>query len=235
MQLDGSKSMRTILRCVDLYKSYFMNHNELKVLRGINLEIGGGEIVAIIGASGAGKSTLLHILGTLDRPTTGKVYISGVEVFSLSDDELAKFRSNEIGFVFQFHHLLPEFTALENVMMPALIAGKKMRQVKGKAELLLSEVGLSERLDHRPAELSGGEQQRVAVARAMMNDPRVILADEPSGNLDTQNASALHSLLVTLSRSHGTTFVIATHNEDLKRLADRVMKIQDGVMIVDEK
>ncbi|MGC8594829.1 MAG: ABC transporter ATP-binding protein [Candidatus Kryptoniota bacterium] len=227
--------METILKCVDLFKSYFMNHNELRVLRGINLEIARGEIVAIIGASGAGKSTLLHILGTLDRPTSGKVYISGIDVFSLNDDKLAKFRSGEIGFVFQFHHLLPEFTALENVMMPALIAGKKMSEVKAKAEVLLSEVGLSERLNHRPAELSGGEQQRVAVARAMMNDPGIILADEPSGNLDTENASALHSLLVDLNRSHGTTFVIATHNEDLKRLAGRVMKIQDGTINIHAK
>lgn len=226
----GVKELETILKCVDIYKSYYLNHNELPVLRGVNLEIAKGEIVAIIGASGAGKSTLLHILGTLDRPTSGKVFISGIEVFSLNDDKLAKFRSNEIGFVFQFHHLLPEFTALENVAMPALIAGKKMREVKNKAEILLSEVGLSERLNHRPAELSGGEQQRVAVARAMMNDPKLILADEPSGNLDTQNASALHTLLVDLSRSHKTTFVIATHNEDLKRLADRVVKIQDGII-----
>ncbi len=208
-----------------------MGKSELKVLKGIEFRIVHGEIVAIVGASGAGKSTLLHILGTLDKPTDGTISYDGTDVFALPDEKLAKFRNIQIGFVFQFHHLLPEFTALENVAMPALIAGKKLRAVEQRAKGLLDEVGLGGRAEHRPSEMSGGEQQRVAVARALINDPKVVLADEPSGNLDSVNAESLHDLLLNLTRNHGTTFIIATHNEHLTSLAHRVMKIQDGVIV----
>lgn len=203
---------------------------KLYVLRGVTMTVGAGQIVAIVGASGAGKSTLLHIIGTLDRPTSGKVYFDGVDVFSLSDDELARFRNREIGFVFQFHHLLPEFTALENVAMPALIAGEKAAEAMPRAMALLEETGLKERAAMKPPKLSGGEQQRVAVARALMNSPRVVLADEPTGNLDTANAQALHALLRDLSRKRGQTFVVVTHNEALARQSDKTAKIADGVV-----
>ena len=201
----------------------------LRVLRGLNLSIKQGEILAIVGASGAGKSTLLHIIGTLDRPTAGSVLYDGMDVFSLSDEELARFRNKQIGFVFQFHHLLPEFTALENVAMPSLIAGEKLTAVRGRALELLREIGLANRADQKPPKLSGGEQQRVAVARALMNSPKVVLADEPSGNLDSANARNLHKLLWTLSRSRGQTIVVVTHNEALAKQADRVVRIVDGV------
>lgn len=222
---------RRIIEAHRICKNYYIGRNELRVLKGIDFSIDEGEIVAIIGASGAGKSTLLHILGTLDRPTTGEVLYDGTEVFKLSDEKIAKFRSLQIGFVFQFHHLLPEFTAIENVAMPAMIAGKKISAVKELAGNLLAEVGLYDRMEHRPSELSGGEQQRVAVARALINNPKVILADEPSGNLDSVNAESLHELLSQLSRNHKTTFVIATHNDHLTALAHRVMKIQDGILV----
>lgn len=200
------------------------------VLREINFDVTRGEIVAIVGASGAGKSTLLHILGTLDRPTSGTVQYDKRDVFALSDDDLARFRNRSIGFVFQFHHLLPEFSALENVAMPALIMGKQMHDVAERARGLLEEVGLKDRADFRPSKLSGGEQQRIAVARALMNAPTVILADEPSGNLDTANAAGLHDLLWSLSRNHNQTFIIVTHNESLTQRADRVVRIVDGVL-----
>ncbi len=202
----------------------------LQVLRGLNLTIHSGEILAIVGASGAGKSTLLHIVGTLDRPTAGNVMYDGMDVFSLSDEDLARFRNLRIGFVFQFHHLLPEFTALENVAMPALISGQKLQDVKDRALGLLDVVGVADRADQKPPKLSGGEQQRVAVARALMNSPKVILADEPSGNLDSSNARNLHRLLWTLSRSKGQTVIVVTHNEALARQADRVVRIVDGVI-----
>lgn len=203
---------------------------KLFVLRGVTLSVARGEIVAIVGASGAGKSTLLHILGTLDRPTSGSVHYEDVDVFSLSDDDLARFRNQEIGFVFQFHHLLPEFTALENVAMPALISGMKLATVTDKARELLEEVGLGEKANMKPTKLSGGEQQRVAVARALINSPKVILADEPSGNLDTANAQMLHQLIKDLSRKKGQTFVVVTHNEGLAKQADSIVKIVDGVV-----
>ena len=205
-------------------------HGTLAVLRGVSLAVRAGEIIAIVGASGAGKSTLLHIVGTLDRPTSGTVKFGGVDVFSLSDDELARFRNNEIGFVFQFHHLLPEFSAVENVAMPALIQGHQFHAVRSRALDLLREVGLEERAEQRPPKLSGGEQQRVAVARALMNSPKVVLADEPSGNLDSTNADLLHSLIWDLSRRRGQTFIVVTHNESLARKADRVARIADGVI-----
>jgi lipoprotein-releasing system ATP-binding protein len=203
---------------------------KLVVLRGVTLTILKGEIVAIVGASGAGKSTLLHILGTLDRPTTGNVQYRGIDIFALGDDDLARFRNQSIGFVFQFHHLLPEFTALENVAMPALIRGETIHGVRDRALELLREVGLSDRAEQRPPQLSGGEQQRVAVARALMNSPHVVLADEPSGNLDSTNAELLHNLIWTLSRKMGQTFIVVTHNESLAAKADRVLRISDGVI-----
>lgn len=205
---------------------------KLYVLRGITLTVGRGQVVAIVGASGAGKSTLLHIMGTLDRPTSGKVLYDGVDVFTLADDALARFRNKEIGFVFQFHHLLPEFTVLENVAMPALIAGARLRDVRERASTLLSDVGLLEKGVEKPSKLSGGEQQRVALARSLMNSPKVILADEPTGNLDSANAQMLHELIWELSEKHGQTFVVITHNEALAKKADKTIKIIDGVVNV---
>lgn len=203
---------------------------KLVVLRGVSLTVNRGETVAIVGASGAGKSTLLHILGALDRPTSGSVEIEGKDIFLASDEELARFRNEHIGFIFQFHHLLPEFTALENVAMPALIAGKRFPEARERALQLLTDIGLADRVDQRPTELSGGEQQRVAVARALMNEPRIVLADEPSGNLDSENAENLHRLIRDLSRRKGHTFVVVTHNESLAKQADRVLRIADGII-----
>jgi lipoprotein-releasing system ATP-binding protein len=204
----------------------------LRVLRGISLTIMPGEIIAVVGASGAGKSTLLHILGTLDRPTSGQVAYDSTDVFALDDESLARFRNRSIGFVFQFHHLLPEFSAIENVAMPALINGERLAKVRDRALSLLDEVGVGNRADSRPSQLSGGEQQRVAVARALMNRPRVVLADEPSGNLDSANADLLHRLVWDLSRKKGQTFVVVTHNETLARRADRIIRIVDGIIEV---
>jgi lipoprotein-releasing system ATP-binding protein len=206
------------------------DEGKLCVLRGVTLRIAAGEIIAVVGASGAGKSTLLHILGTLDRPTSGNVCYDDVDVFALGDDDLARFRNNSIGFVFQFHHLLPEFSAVENVAMPALIRGTSFGEVRAHALELLREVGVADRAEQKPPQLSGGEQQRVAVARALMNNPRVVLADEPSGNLDSANAEHLHGLIKDLSRKMGQTFVVVTHNENLARQADRVLRIADGVV-----
>ena len=213
-----------MLRATNLEKSY----GELAVLKGIDLEINKGEVVAIVGASGAGKSTLLHILGTLDTPDKGKVFIQEKDVFSQSSKNLAAFRNKSIGFVFQFHNLLPEFTAIENVMIPGLIGQGEEKQVRERATSLLSMLGLSERQDHKPSELSGGEQQRVAVARAMINSPDLILADEPSGNLDSQNAIDLHNLFFKLRKDVGQTFIIVTHNQELARMSDRKIELKDG-------
>jgi lipoprotein-releasing system ATP-binding protein len=213
-----------MLRASNLVKSY----GELAVLKGIDLEINKSEVVAIVGASGAGKSTLLHILGTLDTPDKGKVYIQDKDVFGQSSKNLAAFRNKSIGFVFQFHNLLPEFTALENVMIPGLIGQGEEKQVRERATSLLSMLGLDERRDHKPSELSGGEQQRVAVARAMINSPDLILADEPSGNLDSRNAIDLHNLFFKLRKDVGQTFVIVTHNEELARMSDRKIELKDG-------
>ncbi len=204
---------------------------ELRVLRGISLEVSEGEIIAIVGASGAGKSTLLHILGTLDRPTSGSVSYDGEDVFSFSDEKLARFRNQHVGFVFQFHHLLPEFTVFENVAMPALIGGASFDSVRDRVMELLHEVGVQDKALTRPGKLSGGEQQRVAVARALVNSPKVVLADEPSGNLDTSNARQLQDLIKRLSRERQQTFVIVTHNEAFARQADRVVKIVDGLIV----
>jgi lipoprotein-releasing system ATP-binding protein len=219
----------TILEARDLAKSYRGGDGGLiHVLDGVNLAVTRGEMVAIVGASGAGKSTLLHLLGALDRPTRGYVVLGGEPLHAHSDDELAALRNRRIGFVFQFHHLLREFSALENVMMPLRIAGWDPRRARGRAEELLSRVGLSGRMEHRPAELSGGEQQRTAVARALALDPAVLLADEPSGNLDHANADRLHDLLGALARDLEIGMVVVTHNRSLAARADRVLLMEDG-------
>ena len=203
---------------------------DLQVLKGISLEVKQGEVVSIVGASGAGKTTLLHILGTLDRPNSGELSIDGKEVSSFNKKQMALFRNEHIGFIFQFHHLLPEFTALENVCIPAYIGKKNQSTTVKKALEILDFLGLADRKDHKPAALSGGEQQRVAVARALINDPGVVFADEPSGNLDSANANELHQLFFKLREDLNQTFVIVTHNEDLARMADRSLLIKDGVV-----
>jgi lipoprotein-releasing system ATP-binding protein len=220
-----------MIKVIDLFKSFPMAGKELVVLNGINLEIRRGEFIAIVGASGAGKSTLLHILGTLDRPTTGTVSFEGQDLFQLSEAQQAEFRNKRVGFVFQFHHLLPEFTALENACLPAMIQKRTQAEVEAEAAGLLKEVGLGDRLQHKPGELSGGEQQRVSVARALMQRPDLVLADEPTGNLDTHTGEALFSLLRQLNRSRGTTFIIVTHNDKLSAQADRIVHMQDGMIV----
>ena len=222
-------SATIVIRTAKLEKEYETGKDlRLRVLKGIDLEVHKGEVLIVVGPSGSGKSTLLHILGALDRPTTGTVLHNNQDLFTLSDEERARYRNRNIGFVFQFHHLLGEFTALENVAMPALLGGASLRSARLKAENLLAAVGLQERTDHRPNELSGGEQQRVAVARALMNDPALVLADEPSGNLDMDNGEKLHALLVELAKTRGQTFVIATHNPDLAKRGSRMVRLVDG-------
>ena len=211
----------------DIHKSF----GNLEVLKGVNLRVDRGEIVAIIGKSGAGKATLLQIIGTLDYPDKGQIIIDGTDVFALKDKELAQFRNQHIGFIFQFHQLLPEFTALENVMMPALIGGIEYKQAKERATTLLCDLGLSERLEHKPNQLSGGEKQRVATARAMMMHPSVILADEPSGSLDNTNKLELHHLLLKLRNEYGQTIIIVTHDYELAEIADRIIEINDGKIL----
>lgn len=206
-------------------------YGELEVLKGVSLEISEGEIVSIVGASGAGKSTLLHIIGTLDKPDLGTLSIKNIETEKLKDKQLSDFRNRAIGFVFQFHHLLPEFTALENVCIPAFIAGKSQAEAEAKATELLTFLGLAERLNHKPSELSGGEQQRVAVARALVNRPAVVLADEPSGNLDSRSAKDLHRMFFDLREKFNQTFVIVTHNDELANMADRKLEMKDGQIV----
>lgn len=208
-----------------------MGSYELPVLKGINLEIKRGELIAIVGASGAGKSTLLHIIGTLDKPSRGTVTIDGQDLFQLTEAQQADFRNRRIGFVFQFHHLLPEFTALENAGMPALVQRRDPASVEAEATALLTEVGLEARLHHKPGELSGGEQQRVAMARALMQKPDLVLADEPTGNLDTHSGDALFGLMRDLNKARGTTFIIVTHNDKLSAQADRIIYMQDGMIV----
>ncbi|SFV33506.1 ABC transporter ATP-binding protein [Thermoflavifilum thermophilum] len=216
-----------MLKAENLHKSY----GSLHVLKGISLTVQRGEIVSILGSSGAGKSTLLHILGTLDSPSSGRVWLHGQDVFQLSSSALAAFRNRHIGFVFQFHYLLPEFTALENVCMPGWIAGEKKSVVEERARMLLETMGLRDRLHHKPAMLSGGEQQRVAVARALINHPDIVFADEPTGNLDSAHALELHQLFQELQKQFNQTFVIVTHNEALARLSDRQLLIKDGQLL----
>jgi len=217
-----------VLEGIDIHKSFQTGAETLHVLKGIDIRIRRGEIVSVVGASGVGKSTLLHILGALDRPTKGKVRLDSTDVFALGDKKLAHFRNKTIGFVFQFHHLLPEFSALENVMMPRLIAGEEMGSIKEKAEQILSEVGLADRAHHKPGELSGGEQQRVAVARALINEPQIVIADEPSGNLDRATGEELHDLISALNQKKGQTFIIATHNHLLAQRAHRIITLVEG-------
>ena len=208
----------------DIWKSF----GELEVLKGVHLEVKKGEIVAIIGKSGAGKTTLLQIIGTLDRPTKGEVLIDGTNVFTLGEKELAAFRNRHIGFIFQFHQLLPEFTALENVCIPAMIAREKEPDYKPRAEQLLRDLGLGERMNHKPNELSGGEKQRVAAARALMMSPDIILADEPTGSLDEKNKKELSELLIHLRQEYGQTILLVTHDKELASIADRIIEIKDG-------
>lgn len=218
-----------IIQAKDIHKSYYTTKtNKLEVLKGINLDIYQGEIVAIIGRSGAGKSTLLHILGTLDRPDSGQIIFDGKEIFKGSEREIASFRNSKIGFIFQFHHLLPEFTAMENVMMATMILGKPDKE---KSLELMREVGIESRANHKPSEISGGEAQRVAIARALVNSPELILADEPTGNLDTENANAVIDLIFRLRDKFNKAFVIVTHNEEFAHKCDRVVKMADGKIL----
>ena len=216
-----------MITATNITKSY----GNLKVLKNINLEVSKEEIVCLVGASGAGKSTLLHILGALDKPDTGKVIINGKDIFSMTDKNLSLFRNQQIGFVFQFHHLLPEFTALENICLPALIGGMTKKQAEQKAYQILEIFNLTSRAEHKPSGLSGGEQQIIAIARALINQPAVVFADEPSGNLDSVNAGELHQLFVQLRNTLHQTFVIVTHNDSLVSMADRVLQIKDGIII----
>lgn len=215
-------------------KNIIKRYGNLEVLKGVSVTIGDGEIVSIVGPSGAGKTTLLQIIGTLDKPDSGSVLFDGTDVLALKDKELARFRNRNIGFVFQFHQLLPEFTTLENVAMPALIGGEKRSDAFDRAKELLSYMNLSDRFEHKPAQLSGGERQRVAVARALINKPTVILADEPSGSLDTQNKQELHKLFFTLRDEMKQTFVIVTHDESLAGDTDRVLHMRDGLIVTPE-
>jgi lipoprotein-releasing system ATP-binding protein len=204
------------------------NYGELQILKGVDLHVKESEIVSIVGSSGAGKTTLLQILGTLDKPDSGKMSINGIDPFSLSSNKMAAFRNKQIGFIFQFHQLLPEFNAFENVMLPALIMGLSKKEAADKAKEILAKIGLESRFNHRPSELSGGEQQRVAVCRSLINNPAIIFADEPSGNLDSKNAEELHELFFQLREDYKQTFVIVTHNEKLAQMADRKLVMQDG-------
>lgn len=216
-----------MIKVADITKSY----NKLQVLKGVSFEIKKGEIVSIVGASGAGKTTLLQLIGTLDKADSGTINFLNTDTASLKNKELAKFRNKNIGFVFQFHHLLPEFTALENVCIPGFLSSTPKKQVEKRATELLDMLGLKKRMNHKPSELSGGEQQRVSVARALINDPEVILADEPSGNLDSKNAEELHNLFFSLRDKFDKTFVIVTHNEKLSDMSDRKLVMKDGVII----
>jgi lipoprotein-releasing system ATP-binding protein len=213
-----------MLKATEIKKTY----GSFEVLKGVNLEISKGEIVSIVGASGAGKSTLLHVLGTLDRPDSGKVELDGESLFGFGDKKLASIRNQQIGFVFQFHNLLPEFTALENVCMPGFIAKREEKELQVAGERLLEKLGISGRAGHYPSQLSGGEQQRVSVARALINNPAIVFADEPSGNLDSKNAEELHKLFFDLREELNQTFVLVTHNEELAQMADRRLEIKDG-------
>jgi lipoprotein-releasing system ATP-binding protein len=221
-----TQNLVRVIQATNIHKSY----GQLHVLKGVHLEVKKGEIVAIVGKSGAGKSTLLHILGTLDRADQGQLLINGDDVFRLGTKKLADFRNRNIGFIFQFHHLLPEFTALENVCIPAYISRQPETIARKRAQELLAYLGLAERLGHKPGQLSGGEQQRVAVARALMNQPHVVFADEPSGNLDSASSQELHQLLFQLRQDFQQTFIIVTHNEELANMSDRCLEMKDGLL-----
>ena len=216
-----------MLKAVNIHKRY----GQLHVLKGVDIEVNKGEIVSIVGSSGAGKSTLLHILGTLDIPDRGQIFLNDTALHALNGKRLAAFRNNNIGFVFQFHHLLPEFSALENVCIPGWILGKRKKEVEQDAIQLLKILGLGDRLENKPQALSGGEQQRVAVARALINKPAIVFADEPTGNLDSKNAKELHDLFVQLRRDFNQTFLIVTHNEELADMSDRILHMKDGLIV----
>ena len=220
--------MNNLLEVKELRKSFGSGASRVDVLKGINLAVEPGETIALVGASGAGKSTLLHIMGALDRPTTGEILFKGKDIFQLSDASLASFRNHSVGFVFQFHHLLPEFSALENAMMPAIISGMNRGEAEALAVELLRDVGLGHRLSHKPGELSGGEQQRVAIARALIQSPPLLLADEPTGNLDTRTSEEVHSLLSEIHEKKGITLVIVTHNENLASRMGKIIRLVDG-------
>lgn len=221
--------MSSLLSVSALYKNYLQGGRTIEVLKGVALDFEEGTTTALVGASGAGKSTLLHILGALDRPTSGSVLHRGVDLFSRSDASLAEFRSKNVGFVFQFHHLLPEFSAIENVMMPAIVARRDRKTAENSALQLLEHVGLADRLSHRPGELSGGEQQRVAIARALVMEPELLLADEPTGNLDMKTSESIHQLLDEIQRQRGITLIIVTHNEQLAAGMGRIVRLDDGL------
>jgi len=222
--------MNSLLEVRDLRKAYTTGPNRVEVLKGIDLELDAGTTTALVGASGTGKTTLMHILGALDRPTSGTVYFHGEDIFKKNDGQLAIFRNRSVGFVFQFHHLLPEFTALENVMMPALIARMKKSRARSTAEELLTDVGLGHRMAHRPGELSGGEQQRVAIARALALGPELLLADEPTGNLDMKTSDGVYAMLAELQQRKGLTLVIVTHNERLASAMGKTVRLIDGML-----
>jgi lipoprotein-releasing system ATP-binding protein len=232
---DSPSNPNALVVAQGVRKHFIHEGNLVEVLKGVDLVIEKGEMVCVVGASGAGKSTLLHLLGTLDLPTSGKIICEGRDVTKLSSKQLAAFRNDRIGFVFQFHHLLPEFTALENVMMPGLVRGKKRGPLAKRARALLEEVGLGHRLTHRPGELSGGEQQRVALARAIVMEPALVLADEPTGNLDSATSDAIHRLFFDLNAKRGTTFLIVTHSRELASRMPRVVSMLDGVVDTDER
>ncbi len=220
--------MNNIMTVRDIRKSFITGKNQLNVLKNINFEVNKGELLILVGPSGAGKSTLLSIMGGISRPTTGKVILDNIDIYNLDDDKIASLRNRKMGFVFQFHHLLPEFTALENVIIPALMEDVNKKVAIEKAKKILITLGLGSRLNHRPTELSGGEQQRVAIARAIINDPDIVFADEPTGNLDKQNAEIIHKIIVDFNKNFNQTFIIVTHNEKLASCGDRVIHIDDG-------
>ncbi len=224
--------MNSILSCENIYKSFNKSDSsKLKIIKGVSLSIETGKISVIVGKSGAGKSTLLHILGGLDNPDKGKVLVNDVEINKLNDEKLSNFRNKNIGFIFQFHHLLPEFTAIENISIPQMIAGKSKSSSAERSMELLDIVGLSDRKDHKPSELSGGEQQRVAIARALANNPKIVFADEPTGNLDSANSLIIHELIIELKDKFDLTFLVVTHNKSLIDLGDRVLEMRDGIVV----
>jgi lipoprotein-releasing system ATP-binding protein len=223
--------MSSILTAREIKKTFITGKSQLNVLKSINLEVDKGELLMLVGPSGAGKSTLLTILGGLSRPSQGKVLLNSADIYEMSDDRLAGLRNRKMGFVFQFHHLLPEFTALENVMVPALMSGLQRAEATDKAKKILITIGLGGRLLHRPSEMSGGEQQRVAIARALINEPDIIFADEPTGNLDRQNAEVIHKIILDFNKSFNQTFIIVTHNEHLTSYGNRVILIEDGNIV----